>query len=148
VPAPSDNFLAMPDYIRNIAEHNRTNSVFSKIYLVSHASSVLFDDGEVNCSPYLSRIYKQTIAWKWTSSLKILQYQYPYLDPYAKQLKHSLHSCAHLILQNRKIGKKSWWIVVIRQIRQSFFPSKVFYYMVYSLKESTMDDHVYIYIYH
>ena len=26
-----------------------------------------------------------------------------------------------------KIGKKSWRIVVIRQIRQSFFPSKVFY---------------------
>ena len=30
--------------------------------LVPHASSMLFDDGEVNCSPYLSQIYKQTIA--------------------------------------------------------------------------------------
>jgi len=52
-PVPSDNFLAMPDYIRNIDEHNynKTNSVFSRIYLVPRASSVLFDDGEVNCSP-------------------------------------------------------------------------------------------------
>ena len=52
--------------------------------------------------PYLSWIYKQTIAWKWTSPLKILQYQYPY----TKQLKHSLRSCVCLILQNRKIGEK------------------------------------------
>jgi len=35
------------------------------------------------------------------------------------------------MLQNRKIGKKSWQIVVIRQICQSFFPSKVFYCTVY-----------------
>jgi len=96
------------------------NSVISRIYLVPRASSVLFDDGEVNCSPYLSRIYKQTIAWKWTGSLKILQYQYPYLDPYTKQLKRSLRFYARPILQNRKIGGKSWRIVVIRQIRQSF----------------------------
>ena len=33
-----------------------------------------------------------------------------------------------------KIGKKSWRIVVIRQIRQSFFPSKVFYYTVSKVK--------------
>ena len=113
--------------ICNINEHNKMNSVISRIHLVPRARSVLFDDGKVNCSLYLSRIYKQTIAWKWTGSLKILQYQYPYLDPYVKQLKRSLRSCAHLILQNRKIGEKSWRIV----IRQSFFPSKVFYCMVH-----------------
>jgi len=43
-------------------EYNKTNSIFSKIYLVLGASSMLFDDCEVNCNPYLSRIYKQTIV--------------------------------------------------------------------------------------
>ena len=32
-----------------------------------------------------------------------------------------------------KIGEKSWRIVVICQIRQSFFPSKVFYYTVHEI---------------
>jgi len=43
------------------------------------------------------------------------------------KLKHTSHCCVHLMLQNRNIGEKSWRIVVIRQIHQSFFPSKVFY---------------------
>jgi len=33
-----------------------------------------------------------------------------------------------------KLAKKSWRIVVIRQIRQSSFPSKVFYCTVYAYK--------------
>jgi len=96
------------------------------------AHSMLFDDGKVNCSPYLSWIYKQTIAWKWTGSLKILQYQYPYLDSYTKQLKRSLRFCACPILQNKKLSKKSWRIVVIHQICQSFFPLQSF--LLYSSK--------------
>jgi len=133
VPAPSDNSLRLKrrsGHVRlfcNIDEHNKMNSVFSRIYLVPLASSVLFDDGEVNCSPYLSWIYKQTIAWNWTGPLKILQYRYPYLDPYAEQLKHSLRSCTRLIsCKTGKLVKKSWQIVVICQIRQSFSPPKFF----------------------
>jgi len=50
------------DAIPNINEHNKTNSVFSRIYLVPCASSVLFDDGEVRVyDPWLSPIYKQDI---------------------------------------------------------------------------------------
>jgi len=37
------------DAIPNIDEHNKTNSVFFRICLVPHASSVLFDDDEVHC---------------------------------------------------------------------------------------------------
>jgi len=44
--------------------------------------------------------------------------------------KRTSRCCACLMLQNRKIGKKSWQIVVIHQIHQSFFPSKVFCCMV------------------
>jgi len=112
--------------ICNINEHNKTNLVFSRICLVPH---VLFDDGEVNCrvyDPRLSRIYMQAIIWKWTGPLKILQYWYP------------VHVAARLILQNRKIGKKSWWIVVICQICLSFFPSKVFYCMVSQLPSGSL----------
>jgi len=90
--------------IPNIDEHNKMNSVFLRICLVPCASSMLFDDGEVHCrvyNPWLSRIYKQTIVWKWTGSLKILQYQY-HLDPYAKQIKTQITSC----YKSRKIGKK------------------------------------------
>jgi len=38
--------------IPNIDEHNKTNSIFSRICLVPRASSVLFDDGEVHCRVY------------------------------------------------------------------------------------------------
>jgi len=51
--------------IPNIDEHNKMNSIFSRICLVPHASGVLFDDGKVHCrvyDPWLSQIYKQTIA--------------------------------------------------------------------------------------
>jgi len=37
------------DAIPNINEHNKMNSIFSRICLVPHASSMLFDDGEVHC---------------------------------------------------------------------------------------------------
>jgi len=81
--------------IPNIHQHNKINSVFSRICIVPCASSLLFDDGEVHCrvyEPWLSQIYKQTFTWKWTGPHKILQYRYPYLDhlyldPYAKQIK-------------------------------------------------------------
>jgi len=63
-----------------------------------------------------------------TDSLKILQYQYPYLDPYTKQLKHSYISARAPYCKTGKLAKKSWRIVVICQ---SFFPSKVFYCTVY-----------------
>jgi len=59
---------AMP----NIHEHNKMNSVFSRICLVPHASSMLFDDGEgymcILCMTVESmmhgyyELYKQTIA--------------------------------------------------------------------------------------
>jgi len=76
--------------IPNINECNIMNSIFSRICLVSRTSGMLFDDGEVQYRVYdswLSQIYKQTIAWKWTRPLKILQCQYAYLDSYAKQIK-------------------------------------------------------------
>jgi len=113
------------------------NSVISRIYLVPCASSMLFDDGEVNCSPYSSWIYKQTITWKWTGSLKILQYQYPYLDPYTKQLKRSLRFCMRPILQNRKIGKKVGKLLWFAKFAKVFSPPKFFTvrYMTLRLKE-------------
>ena len=44
------------------------------------------------------------------------------------QFKRTSHYRAHYCMCTElKIGKKSWQIVVICQIRQSFFPSKVFY---------------------
>jgi len=43
------------------------------------------------------------------------------------------------MLQKWEIGKKSWQIVVIHQIRQSFFPSKVFYCTVYGATDSQSD---------
>jgi len=74
---------------------------------------VLFDDGKVHCTvydPWLSQIYKQTITWKWTGPLKILQYWYPYLDPYMqKKLKCSRVHFALLRMPHvtkRKIGEK------------------------------------------
>jgi len=102
------------------------NSIISRIYLVPHARSVLFDDGEVNCSPYLSWIYKQTIAWKWTGSLKIPQYQYPHFNPYTKQLNRSLRFCAPPILQNRKIGKKKLANCCNSPNSPKFFPLQSF----------------------
>jgi len=117
----------------NINEHNKMNSIFSRIYLVPCDSSMLFDDGEVHCrvyDPWLSWIYKQTIVWKWTGLLKILQYRYPYLDPYAKQIKVHLTLLRASCYKTGKLAKKSWRIVVIRQ---SFFPSKVFYCTVAKL---------------
>jgi len=49
--------------IPHVDEHNKTNSIFSRICLVPHASDVLCDDGEVHYrvyDPWL--IYKQTIT--------------------------------------------------------------------------------------
>jgi len=46
--------------IPNIDEHNKTNSVLSRIWSVLHASTMLFDDGKVHCRVYdlwLSLIY-------------------------------------------------------------------------------------------
>jgi len=65
----------------------------------------------------------------------MLQYRYPYLDPYAKQIKAQSHvaACASCY-KTGKLAKKSWQIVVIRQIRQSFFPSKVFHCTVLCIK--------------
>jgi len=40
-----------------------------------------------------------------------LQYRYPYLDPYVKQIKAQ---CARFMLQKQKNWQKSWQIVVIR----------------------------------
>jgi len=58
--------------IPNIDEHNKTNSVFSRICLVPYASSMLFDDGKgymcILCMTVESMIhgyhelYKQTIT--------------------------------------------------------------------------------------
>jgi len=124
VPKPSDNVLRLKMRsghtrpICNIDQHNKTNSVFSRIYLVPRASSALFDDDEVKCS---LNLLKQTIAWNWTGPLKILQYRYPYLDRYAKQLKYTAYVPARAsYCKTGKLAKKSWRIVVICQIRQSF----------------------------
>jgi len=117
------------------------NSVISRIHLVPRARSVLFDDGKVNCSLYLSWIYKQTIAWKWTGSLKILQYQYPYLDPYVKQLKHSLHFCVCLILRNRKIGEKKLANCCDSSNSPKFFPLQSFLlYDIFTTKAKKSRD--------
>jgi len=59
------NNMKPNEAIPNIDEYNKMNSVFSRICLVPHASSVLFDDDEVHCRVYdlwLSQIYKQTVA--------------------------------------------------------------------------------------
>ena len=67
-----NNKMKPNDAIPYINEHNKTNSVFSRICLVPHASSVLFDDDEgymyILCMTVESMIhgyhelYKQTIA--------------------------------------------------------------------------------------
>jgi len=87
---------------------------------------MLFDDGKVNCSLYLSQIYKQTITWKWTGSLKILQYQYPYLDPYMKQLNRSLRFCMCPILQTGKLVKKVGELLWFAKFTKVFSPPKFF----------------------
>jgi len=58
------NSKTLNEAIPNIDEDNKTNSVFS-ICLMPRASSVLFNDDEADCTvynPWLSQIYKQTIA--------------------------------------------------------------------------------------
>jgi len=111
----------------NIDEHNKTNSVFSRIYLVPCASSVLFDDGEVHCRVYdlwLSLIYMQTIVWKWTGPLKILQYWYPY----AKQIKvRTPHVAAHTsCYKTGKLAKKIGELLWFAKFAKVFSPPKFF----------------------
>ena len=45
--------MAKPtETIPNIDEHNKMKSIFSRICLVPHASSMFFDEGEVHCRVY------------------------------------------------------------------------------------------------
>jgi len=57
------------------------------------------------------------------------------------KLKHTSRCYVYLVLQNRKISEKSWRIVVIHQICQSFFPSKVFYCTIHKFcRKSTTSN--------
>jgi len=112
--------------IPNIDEHNKTNSVFFRICLVPRASGVFLM--MVRCTvESMIWIYKQTITWKWTGPLKILQYQYPYLNPYTKQIKayFMLQRAPH-ITKNGKLVKKVGELLWYAKFAKVFSPLKFF----------------------
>ena len=45
------------------------------------------------------------------------------------------------------VGEKTWQIMVIRQIRQSFFPAKVFYCMVYTYNSTYYSSFKLLYLF-
>jgi len=142
-----NNKTKLNEAIPNIDEHNEANPVFSRIYLVPHASSVLFDGGEVHCRIYdlwLSRIYKQTIAWKWARPLKILQYWYLYLDPYAKQIKAHLTLLRMPHVTKWENWQKNWQIESDWPNSPNFFTAKNFYRTVIGFKIMTCTLKVYL----
>jgi len=103
------------EVIPNNDEHNKTNSVFFRICLVLHASSVLFDDGEVHCRVYdlwLSQICKQTFGkLSLESELDLLKYSnidILTLILMQNKLKHTSHCCTHLMLQKQENWQKAW----------------------------------------
>jgi len=105
------------EVISNIDEHDKMNSVFSRICFAPCASSVLFDDGEVHCRVYdqcLSQMYKQTISkLSLESELDLLKYcntDILILVFTQNKLKCTSCCCVRLVLQNRKISKKLWQI--------------------------------------
>ena len=71
-----------------------------------------------------------------TLFLKVLQYQhFAHTSGLLKCMHHITirYVAARAISEyTGKLVKKTWRILIFRQIRQNFFPSKVFYCMVYN----------------
>jgi len=127
--------LTVNESIPNIDKHNKTNFIFFRICLALRALVVCclmmarcsVDSMILGYHEYISKLSLE-------SELDLLKYSnIDILTSILMQnkLKHThVDACASCY---KKLGnwQKSWRIVVIRQIRQSFFPSKVFYCMVH-----------------
>jgi len=78
---------------------------------------------------YISKI----ITWKWTKALKILQYWYPYLNPYAKLLKHISCCCSMCLKLQKGIWQKKLANCCDLQNSPKFFPLQSFYCTAFTI---------------
>jgi len=124
--------------IPNINEHNKTNSVFSSICLVPHASSMLFDDGERYVYIYVLSMTVESMICGYhkyiselllESELDLLKYCIiDILTSILMQNRLKLTSCCctRLMLQKQENWQKTGELEAICQIRPTFLSPKFF----------------------
>jgi len=117
--------------LMNIIKRTPCFSGFVLCHLLVACHSMMAT-GKTHCrvyDPWLSQIYKQTIVWKWTGPLKILQYWYPNLNPYTKEIKaHFTLLRAPHITKIAELAKKVGEFLWFAKFTKVFSPSKLLLY--------------------